>query len=125
MTFNWSWRQNSARIYEVEVQRERRNDEIRVVHKRGMWYDDDYQRDYPRRDGGNMPDTFDEDDEAGGEQGMISYNGISYQNTHVYEADIYVNDGSSVKLSLPSQINNDGDNNSLKYYQRWYDYCHG
>ena len=114
--------QNSVRIYEVEVQRERQNDEIRVVHKRGMWYDDDYQRDFPRRDGGNMPDTFDEDEEAGEEQGMISHNGILYQNTHVYEADIYVNANSSVRLSLPSQINNDGDNNSLEYYQRWYDY---
>ena len=122
---DFAWRsglQNSVRIYEVEVQRERQNDEIRVVHKRGMWYDDDYQRDFPRRDGGNMPDTFDEDEEAGEEQGMISHNGILYQNTHVYEADIYVNANSSVRLSLPSQINNDGDNNSLEYYQRWYDY---
>lgn len=122
LTFEWTRWQDFVRIYEVEVQRERQNDEIRVVHKRGMWYDDDYQRDFPRRDGGNMPDTFDEDEEAGEEQGMISHNGILYQNTHVYEADIYVNVNSSVRLSLPSQINNDGDNNSLEYYQRWYDY---
>ena len=89
---------------------------VHVGHKAGMWYDDNYQRTYTRIDSDDVPDTFDEANR------MIEHNGHSYQNTHTYEVDIYVNSNTRVNLSLPSQQNNNGDNNSLEYYQRWYNY---
>lgn len=95
-----------------------------ITHKTagGLWYTNFYQNKYPRTEFEDpldpRNDTFDDSDEGK----TITVNGHVYQKTHTYEMTMYVNSGQDVYLALPSQINGNGDNNSLTYYQRWYDF---
>lgn len=79
-----------------------------IVHKPAKWH--------AMRSGGNFVDTFDDT------QYFTSGDGSTpIQATHTYVDTLYVKKGSQVTLWLPT-TSRAQDQNSVRYYQRWYNY---
>lgn len=80
---------------------------ITIQHKAAKWY--------TMRRGGNFVDTFDD------EHSMFKNADVDIQSTHTYVDTLYVKKGSQVTLWLPT-TSRAQDQNSVRYYQRWYNY---
>ena len=79
-----------------------------ITHKAAKWHG--------MRSGGNIVDTFDDT------QYFTSGDGSTQiQATHTYVDTLYVKKGSQVTLWLPT-TSRAQDQNSVRYYQRWYNY---
>ena len=79
-----------------------------IQHKAAKWHG--------MRSGGNIVDTFDDT------QYFTSGDGSTQiQATHTYVDTLYVRKGSQVTLWLPT-TSRAQDQNSVRYYQRWYNY---
>lgn len=79
-----------------------------IQHKPAKWHG--------MRSGGNFVDTFDDT------QYFTSGDGFTpIQAAHTYVDTLYVKKGSQVSLWLPT-ISRSQDQNSARYYQRWYNY---
>ena len=79
-----------------------------IEHKAAKWHE--------MRSGGNFVDTFD------GTRYFTSGDGSTQiQAAHTYVDTLYVKKGSSVSLWLPT-ISRGQNQNSARYYQRWYNY---
>lgn len=79
-----------------------------IKHKPAKWHE--------MRSGGNIVDTFDDT------QYFTSGDGSTQiQATHTYVDTLYVKKGSQVTLWLPT-TSRAQDQNSVRYYQRWYNY---
>lgn len=82
--------------------------EVKIQHKPAKWHG--------MRSGGNFVDTFDDT------QYFISGDYTTQiQATHTYVDTLYVKKGSQVTLWLPT-TSRAQDQNSVRYYQRWYNY---
>jgi len=82
--------------------------EVKIQHKPAKWHG--------MRSGGNFVDTFDDI------QYFISGDYTTQiQATHTYVDTLYVKKGSQVTLWLPT-TSRAQDQNSVRYYQRWYNY---
>lgn len=79
----------------------------KIQHKAAKWY--------TMRSGSNFVDTFDD------EHPMFTNAGDDIQSAHTYVDTLYVKKGSSVSLWLPT-ISSSQNQNSARYYQRWYNY---
>lgn len=78
-----------------------------IRHKAAKWHG--------MRSGGNFVDTFDD------EHPTFKNAGVDIQSTHTYVDTLYVKKGSQVTLWLPT-TSRAQDQNSVRYYQRWYNY---
>lgn len=79
-----------------------------IQHKPAKWHE--------MRPGGNFVDTFDDT------QYFTSGDGFTpIQAAHTYVDTLYVKKGSQVSLWLPT-ISRSQNQNSTRYYQRWYNY---
>lgn len=78
-----------------------------IQHKAAKWY--------TMRSGRNFVDTFDD------EHPMFKNAGVDIQSAHTYVDTLYVKKGSQVSLWLPT-ISSSQEQNSARYYQRWYNY---
>lgn len=78
-----------------------------IQHKAAKWHG--------MRSGGNFVDTFDD------EHPTFKNAGVDIQSTHTYVDTLYVKKGSQVTLWLPT-TSRAQDQNSVRYYQRWYNY---
>lgn len=78
-----------------------------IQHKAAKWHG--------MRSGGNFVDTFDD------EHPTFENAGVDIQSAHTYVDTLYVKKGSQVTLWLPT-TSRAQDQNSVRYYQRWYNY---
>ena len=84
-----------------------RYEDYTIKHKPAKWHG--------MRSGGNFVDTFDD------EHPTFKNAGVDIQSTHTYVDTLYVKKGSQVSLWLPT-ISSSREQNSARYYQRWYNY---
>ena len=84
-----------------------RYEDYTIKHKPAKWHG--------MRSGGNFVDTFDD------EHPTFKNAGVDIQSTHTYVDTLYVKKGSQVTLWLPT-TSRAQDQNSVRYYQRWYNY---
>lgn len=80
-----------------------------IIHKPAKWHD-------MRGEEGEFTDTFDETRMVKSGDGKTDI-----QATHTYVDTLYVKKGSQVTLWLPT-TSRAQDQNSVRYYQRWYNY---
>lgn len=100
-------RQNAC-VYNTKLYAEPTSDLPSIQHKPAKWHG--------MRSGGNFVDTFDDT------QYFTSGDGFTpIQAAHTYVDTLYVKKGSLVSLWLPT-ISRSQDQNSTRYYQRWYNY---
>lgn len=112
---------NQIRVYEISLEHKISYNDITILHKAGQWYDQSYQREYPRTELTDLygNDTFDETNSM-----ITTEFGNQMQNTHEYRVDIYMNPGQSRTLTLPGiMLDAHGEEHLAMYnYQRWYNY---
>lgn len=85
-----------------------------IKHKPAKWY--------TMRRGSNFVDTFDNEHPTFDDEHPTFKNaGVDIQSTHTYVDTLYVKKGSQVTLWLPT-TSRAQDQNSVRYYQRWYNY---
>lgn len=100
--------QRATYIYNTKLYAEPTSDLPSIQHKPAKWHG--------MRSGGNFVDTFDDT------QYFTSGDGFTpIQAAHTYVDTLYVKKGSLVSLWLPT-ISRSQDQNSTRYYQRWYNY---
>lgn len=96
-----AWGQVKGNKYEEDYSSET------IQHKAAKWY--------TMRRGSNFVDTFDD------EHPTFKNAGVEIQSAHTYVDTLYVKKGSQVSLWLPT-ISSSQNQNSARYYQRWYNY---
>ena len=85
-----------------------------IQHKAAKWY--------TMRSGSNFVDTFDDEHPTFDDEHPTFENaGVYIQSAHTYVDTLYVKKGSQVTLWLPT-TSRAQDQNSVRYYQRWYNY---